>query len=139
MRRASAISKLVGDFQSKIDLVRDGHRASTTEPLEILLLAAECGSQVMIEATGPDAEEAVEALAVRRQLRPQRLGGLLLLSLLDRIVDLSAVNRHVLGGVDPQPHLVATYIDHRDDDIVTDDNALVFLSRQDEHDSSLGS
>ena len=63
MRRASAISKLVGDFQSKIDLVRDGHRASTTEPLEILLLAAECGSQVMIEATGPDAEEAVEALA----------------------------------------------------------------------------
>lgn len=63
MRRASAISKLVDDFQSKIDLVKDGHRASTTEPLEILLLAAECGSELVIEATGTDAEEAVAALA----------------------------------------------------------------------------
>ena len=63
MRRASAISKLVSDFQSKIDLVKDGHRANTTEPLEILLLAAECGSHLVIEAVGPDAEEAVDALA----------------------------------------------------------------------------
>lgn len=63
MRRASAICKLAGTFLSKIDLVKDGHRASTTEPLEILLLAAECGSELVIEATGADAEEAVEALA----------------------------------------------------------------------------
>ena len=62
LRRVSAICKLAGDFQSKIDLVKEGHRASTMEPLEILLLAAECGSQLEVEATGPDAEEAVEAL-----------------------------------------------------------------------------
>ena len=63
MRGASAICQFADVFEAKIDLIKDGQRASATEALEILLLAAECGSQVMLEATGPDAEEAVEALA----------------------------------------------------------------------------
>ena len=63
MRGASAICQFADVFESKIELVKSGQRVSATDALEIVLLAAECGSQVVIEATGPDAEEAVEALA----------------------------------------------------------------------------
>ncbi len=63
MRGASSICRLARRFESRIELVKDGQRVSAADALEIVLLAAESGSQVMIEATGPDAEEAVEALA----------------------------------------------------------------------------
>ena len=63
MRRASAISGTARQFHSKIELVKDGHRVSALEPLEILLLAAECGSQIGLEAKGEDSEEALDALA----------------------------------------------------------------------------
>ncbi len=63
MRGASAICQFADVFEAKIDLVKGEHRASATEALEILLLAAECGSQIELEATGPDAEEALDALA----------------------------------------------------------------------------
>ena len=62
MRGASAVCHLADEFESKIDLVKDGQSVSTTDALEVVLLAAECGSQLEVEATGPDAEEAVDAL-----------------------------------------------------------------------------
>ena len=52
---------LARGFQSRIEIVKDGQRVST-DALEIVLLAAECGSQLVLEATGPDAEEALDAL-----------------------------------------------------------------------------
>ena len=63
MRGAIAVCQLADEFDSKIDLVKDGQRVSTTDALEVVLLAAECGSQLMVDATGPDAEEAVDSLA----------------------------------------------------------------------------
>ena len=63
LRRASAICQLAHRFQSSIDLIKDGHRASATETIEVLLLAAECGSQIELEAKGEDAEDALNALA----------------------------------------------------------------------------
>ena len=48
--------------------------------------------------------------------------------LLYRPVDLTAVDRHFFGSIDPQSHFVAPHLDHGDDDIVTDDNAFVFLA-----------
>ena len=68
---------------------------------------------------------------------PHLLGPLLLRPL-DRLIDLSAMDGDFLGGFDPQSHLVTPYLDHGDDDVVTDDNAFVLLSRQDEHDSASG-
>jgi phosphotransferase system HPr (HPr) family protein len=62
MRGAISICKRARRFESRIELAKDGQRVSAADALEIVLLAAESGSQVMIEATGPDAEEAVEAL-----------------------------------------------------------------------------
>ena len=70
-------------------------------------------------------------LFFRSGILPSRI--LLLLSLLDRLVDFSAMHRHFLGGIDPKAHFVTPYFDHRDDDIVIDDNAFVLLPRQDEH------
>jgi len=60
---ASFPCQLADQFQSKIELAQDERRASATEALELALLAAECGSQIRLQATGPDAEEAVNALA----------------------------------------------------------------------------
>ena len=62
MRGASSICQLVQGFQSKIEIVKDGQRVSATDALEIVLLVAECGTQLELEAEGPDAEEAVDAL-----------------------------------------------------------------------------
>lgn len=63
LRGASAICKLAGIFEAEVALIKDGQQVSATDALEIGLLAAECGTQIELEATGPDAEEAVEALA----------------------------------------------------------------------------
>jgi len=62
MRGASSICRLACRFQSEIKLVKEGQRVSTADPLEIVLLAAEHGSQLVVEAAGPDAEEALDAL-----------------------------------------------------------------------------
>jgi phosphocarrier protein len=62
MRGASAICQLAHRFQSKIELVKDGQRVSAADGLEIVLLVAECGSQLVLEATGSDADEALDAL-----------------------------------------------------------------------------
>jgi phosphotransferase system HPr (HPr) family protein len=62
LRGASSISRLARDFQSKIELVKDGQRANARDILQIASLGAACGSQLVLEATGPDAEEAVDAL-----------------------------------------------------------------------------
>ncbi len=62
MRGASSICQLVRGFQSKIEIVKDGQRVSAADALEIVLLVAACGSQLVLEATGPDAEEALDAL-----------------------------------------------------------------------------
>ena len=48
--------------------------------------------------------------------------------LLDRLITLTAMDCHFLGSVDPQPHFVAPYFDYGDDDIVTNDDAFVFLA-----------
>ncbi len=63
MRGASSVCRLARRFLSKIELVKDGQRVDTADPLEIVLLAAESGSQLEVVATGPDAEEAANALA----------------------------------------------------------------------------
>ena len=62
MRGAIAIRQFTDVFEAKIDLIKDGQRVSATDVLEIVLLAAKCASQLVLEATGPDAEEALDAL-----------------------------------------------------------------------------
>lgn len=62
LRGASSISKLARGFQSRIEIVKEGERANATNVLQVVSLAVECGSQLVLEAKGPDAEEALDAL-----------------------------------------------------------------------------
>ena len=62
MRPASAIAKTVGRFDAAVWIIKDELRVDTRSPLDIVLLAAEHGTRVTLEATGPDAEAALDAL-----------------------------------------------------------------------------
>jgi phosphocarrier protein HPr len=61
-RPAAKLANVSGRFKSKISLVRDGQQVNAKSVLSILTLACPCGSQVTVRASGPDAEEAVDAL-----------------------------------------------------------------------------
>jgi phosphocarrier protein HPr len=63
MRPASLIAKLANQYQSRIELVRGNERVDGKSMLEIVTLVAENGTNLTIEASGPDAEAAVESLA----------------------------------------------------------------------------
>jgi hypothetical protein len=60
------------------------------------------------------------------------LGGLLILAL-NRFVDFAAVHRDLAWRFDTQSDFVATNVDDRYDDVITYNDALVALSRKDEH------
>ena len=62
-RPADMFVKLASQYQSKIEVIKDGERVDGKSILAILTLAAVEGTQLEIEATGPDAEAALDALA----------------------------------------------------------------------------
>jgi phosphocarrier protein len=62
-RPAARIVRLASTFESEIELVKDGLDVNGKSIMGVMMLAAECGSSIIIRATGPDAEQAVEALA----------------------------------------------------------------------------
>lgn len=62
-RPAELIAKRALEFESSIEIIRDGQRVDAKSILHILTLGAECGTELMLEAQGIDAERAVDALA----------------------------------------------------------------------------
>ena len=62
-RPADKFARLANRFTAKVAVIKDEQRANGKSILDILMLAAEYGSQLTIEASGGDAEEAVDALA----------------------------------------------------------------------------
>ena len=62
-RPMGAFAKLASTFQSTITVRKEDRRVDGKSILELMLLAAEQGSELTIEASGPDAVEAVDALA----------------------------------------------------------------------------
>ena len=52
---------------------------------------------------------------------------------LNCLVHLLAMNWYVCGRIDAQSNLVTTYVDNRNDDVIANDNALVSMSRKDQH------
>ncbi len=63
MRPAHQFAQLAQQFQSQIHVVKGELRCDGRSIMELLTLAAPQGTELVIEARGPDAEEAVEALA----------------------------------------------------------------------------
>jgi phosphocarrier protein HPr len=61
-RTALDIAKIVRKYSSKVILNKDYQQADGTEVLQILTLLMECGSRVTLEATGPDAEDVLDAI-----------------------------------------------------------------------------
>jgi len=61
-RPADGFVKLASQFQAKIEVVKDGERVDGKSILAVLTLAAVEGTQLIIEATGPDADAALNAL-----------------------------------------------------------------------------
>jgi phosphocarrier protein len=63
LRAAAAFVKVAERFKSDVSLERDGTRANGKSIIALVTLAASLGTQVKIVADGPDADEAVGALA----------------------------------------------------------------------------
>ena len=61
-RPAAKIVRLASSFDSEIELFKDGVAVNGKSIMGVMMLAAECGSSIVIRADGPDAEQAVEAI-----------------------------------------------------------------------------
>ena len=62
-RPAAEIVKAAAKFKADILLVRDDLEVNGKSIMGVMMLAAEFGSQLLLRADGPDAEEAVGAIA----------------------------------------------------------------------------
>ena len=62
-RPAAEIVKLSSKFNCDITIMRDDLEVNGKSIMGVMMLAAECGSSITIRADGPDAEQAVQALA----------------------------------------------------------------------------
>ena len=62
-RPAARIVRLANSFAAEIELAKDGVGVNGKSIMGVMMLAAECGSSITIRANGPDAEQAVTALA----------------------------------------------------------------------------
>ena len=57
------IVKAAGAFASEVFLIKEEMRINAKSIMGVMMLAAECGSTLLIEAQGLDAEAAVAAVA----------------------------------------------------------------------------
>jgi phosphocarrier protein len=62
-RPAAEIVKAASKFKSDITIVRDDLEVNGKSIMGVMMLAAEFGSTLQLRADGPDADQAVEALA----------------------------------------------------------------------------
>ena len=62
-RPAAQVARLASTFASDIELAKDGMDVNAKSIMGVMMLAAECGSTVVVRATGADEEQAVAALA----------------------------------------------------------------------------
>jgi phosphocarrier protein len=61
-RPAAEIVKTAGRFASDITIVRDDLEVNGKSIMGVMMLAAECGAEVTLRATGPDEDAALDAL-----------------------------------------------------------------------------
>ncbi|HEX4470032.1 MAG TPA: HPr family phosphocarrier protein [Gemmatimonadaceae bacterium] len=62
-RPAAEIVKLAAKYSADITVIRDELEVNGKSIMGVMMLAAECGSTLQLKAEGPDAKEALEALA----------------------------------------------------------------------------
>jgi phosphocarrier protein len=62
-RPAAEMVKAAAKFKSDITISREDIEVNGKSIMGVMMLAAECGSTILVRASGPDAQEAVTALA----------------------------------------------------------------------------
>jgi len=62
-RPAAEVVKIAAKFKSDITMVRDDLEVNAKSIMGVMMLAAECGSELIVRANGVDAQEAVDAIA----------------------------------------------------------------------------
>lgn len=61
-RAAAKLVKLSSSFEANIDIEKDGQRVNSKSIMGVMMLAAGCGSQVIITAEGNDEIAAMNAV-----------------------------------------------------------------------------
>ena len=61
-RAAAKLTQLAGRFHSEIHIARGAQRVNAKSIMGVMMLAAGCGSTLVIEAEGSDEAQAVEAV-----------------------------------------------------------------------------
>lgn len=61
-RPSALLVTTAGRFQSEVHFTKDGLRVNGKSIMGVMMLAAEKGSEITIEAEGPDEDQAVDAL-----------------------------------------------------------------------------
>ena len=62
-RPAAQLVRLASTFACDVELVKDGVPVNSKSIMGVMMLAAECGSVLVVRATGSDAEAAAAAMA----------------------------------------------------------------------------
>lgn len=61
-RASAAFVKCAGQYNAQIDVTKDGQTVGGSSIMGLMMLAASQGSQVVIEAKGPEGNNALKAL-----------------------------------------------------------------------------
>jgi phosphotransferase system HPr (HPr) family protein len=64
MRPIAAFAQMAGRFQSTVTVYFGGQSVNGKSILDLMLLGAVQGSELTLEAAGPDAEKALDALVI---------------------------------------------------------------------------
>jgi phosphocarrier protein len=62
-RPAAMVVRAASPFEAEVFLIKDGVRINAKSIMGVMMLAAEFGSTLVIEAEGPDSQAAVQAVA----------------------------------------------------------------------------
>jgi phosphocarrier protein len=62
-RAAAKLTQVAAAFQSEIWISRSGRRVNAKSIMGVMMLAAGQGTSVLVEASGDDADHAIEAIA----------------------------------------------------------------------------
>jgi phosphotransferase system HPr (HPr) family protein len=63
LRPLTAFAQRASQVQGTVTVTKDSQRVNGKSPLELMLLAAEQGTELELEVSGPDAERAIDELA----------------------------------------------------------------------------
>jgi phosphotransferase system HPr (HPr) family protein len=63
MRPLTVFAQRAGQFAGTVTVIKDDQRVNGKSPLELMLLAAEQGTELILEVSGPDADSAIDVLA----------------------------------------------------------------------------